>query len=246
MFYAIKKKTVVYVFLIMLSLSALVLVCAVKEAADDAAVSTMGESPVSEKIILVDPGHGGFDAGASDNGVSEKDINLSVALKLKNCLEEQGAKVVMTREEDVSTADDSREKGVSAKVSDLRKRREMIKDSGADAFISVHMNKFPQSKYWGAQVFYANNSDGSKKLGESIQKALPETLGDGNTRVAKSGDKSIYILKDAQIPSVIVECGFLSNPQEAEKLQDSDYQNKLAWAISMGIYDYFKEMAETK
>ncbi len=147
----------------------------------------------------------------------------------------------MTREEDISTADDSRARGVSAKVSDLKHRRTMRDESGAEAFVSVHMNKFPQAKYWGAQVFYAENSEESKALGESIQRALPETLNDGNTRAAKKSDGSIYILKNAKIPSVIVECGFLSNPDEADRLKDSDYRTKLAWAITMGIYDYFSD-----
>lgn len=241
MFYAVKKKTAVYGFLVVLAVTILVLLAAAREATQDITTPVTGESPISGKIILVDPGHGGFDAGAADNGVSEKDINLSVALKLKGFLEEQGAKVLMTREEDKATADEKREYGVSAKTSDLRNRRKMIQSSGADVFVSVHMNKFPQPKYWGAQVFYAAEPTESKRLGESIQKALPDTLGDGNTRVAKQADKSIYILKAAPIPSVIVECGFLSNPKEAQKLQQSDYQNKVAWAISMGIYDYFRD-----
>lgn len=195
-------------------------------------------SAVESKTILIDAGHGGFDAGASDNGISEKNINLNVAKNLKYLIEENGGKAAMTREDDVSTADENRTDGSSAKKSDLRRRRAMIKESGADMFVSVHMNKFPQREYWGAQVFYASSPEGSKRLGECIQSALARVLSDGNERVSKKAESSIFILKNAEIPSVIVECGFLSNPQEAEKLKDESYQKQLAQAIFEGICDF--------
>ncbi len=241
MFLSIKKQTLIYGFSILLAVSLLVLCVAVREAKEDISptVPTMNTALAGKKV-LIDAGHGGFDAGASANGIAEKDINLSVALKLRQCIEENGGSVVMTREEDCSTEGDDT-KGKSAKTADLKNRRAMVKESGADVFISIHMNKFPQEKYRGAQVFYADKSEESKRLGEIIQKTLPETLNDGNTRAAKNSGGKIFILKDAQIPSVIVECGFISNPEEAEKLKSSDYQSKLAWAIYLGIDNYFRE-----
>lgn len=242
MFLSIKKQTLIYGFSILLAVSLLTLCVAVKEAKEDInpSVPTMSTGLAGKKV-LIDAGHGGFDAGASANGILEKDINLSVALKLKQCIEENGGNAIMTREEDCSTAGSEDAKGKSAKISDLKNRRAMADESGADIFVSIHMNKFPQEKYKGAQVFYADNSEESRKLGEIIQKTLPETLNDGNTRAAKGSGGSIFILKDVKIPSVIVECGFISNPEEAENLKNNDYQNKLAWAIYLGIDNYFKE-----
>lgn len=239
MYLFVKKKAIIYTFLVLLGVSSIIITGAIKEAKTDAIKSVPASAPPADMTILIDAGHGGFDAGASANGILEKEVNLSVALKLKQCIEENGGRVVMTREEDCSTADNV-DKGKSAKVSDLKKRRAMIKESGADMFVSIHMNKFPQEKYKGAQVFYAKGNEESRRLGEEIQKALPLTLNDGNKRAAKESDGSIYILKDAQVPSVIVECGFLSNKEEAELLINEDYQNKLAWAIYLGIDNYIR------
>lgn len=239
LFISIKKNTIIYGFLILLAVSLLLLCYAAREATRDIE-ATGTPTPLSDKIILVDPGHGGFDAGASANGLSEKDINLSVAKKLKSWIEENGGIAVMTRDEDVSTADESKSGG-SAKVSDLKRRKAMVDESGADLFVSIHMNKFPEEKYWGAQVFYAASSDESKLLGETIQKAIKSTMNDGNERSAKKSDGGIFLLKDVKVPSVIVECGFLSNCTEAEKLKSEDYQSKIAFGICMGIGDYFAQ-----
>ena len=202
--------------------------------------SVSAQAAGSPPVLILDPGHGGADGGASANGLTEKDINLSVALKLKDKIEQNGGSVTMTRDGDYSTADENRTDGTSAKKSDLKRRREMVSESGANMFVSIHMNKFPQEKYWGAQVFYADTPDSSQKLGEAIQSALPRILNDGNERTAKKTNGSIYILKNASVPSVIVECGFLSNPNEAERLKSDDYQTQLADAIFEGICDYLK------
>lgn len=191
-------------------------------------------------VLQNNPPHGGFDAGASDNGVQEKDINLDVALRLKEYIEQGGGVAVLTRDEDVSTADPSRS-GTSAKQSDLSERKKLADTSGADIFVSIHMNKFPQAQYKGAQVFYSPEPEGGKRLGEEIQQSLKDVLQDGNERVAKKIDGGVFILKNTAIPSVIVECGFLSNPQEAELLQQEGYRQKLAWAVYMGITRYFNQ-----
>ncbi len=194
--------------------------------------------PVSNKIIVIDAGHGGFDAGASANGIAEKDINLEVALRLKDYLEQGGAIVLLTRNTDTSTASPETS-GISAKKSDLTERKNLADSSDADIFISIHMNKFPQEKYWGAQVFFSEKPEDGKRLGEEIQQGLKDVLQDENTRVAKKIDGGVFLLKNTTIPSVIVECGFLSNPKEAELLKQKDYQQKLAWGIYLGITRYF-------
>lgn len=236
MFMSIKSKTIIYAFSVLLAISIAVVFVSIKEVNDN---HTKPVTAPESKIILIDAGHGGFDAGASANGISEKDINLSVAQKLKDIISQNGGTAIMTRDSDTSTADENRSDGSSAKKSDLIRRKEMVKECNADIFVSIHMNKFPQEKYYGAQVFYASSPDDSRYLGENIQSALIRNLNDGNTRVAKKAENNIFILKNAEVPSVIVECGFLSNPQEAEKLKSDEYRAKLSSAIYDGICDFF-------
>lgn len=231
MFVSVKKRTLLWGMLLLLGVTAL-LFCGVfhQQQMAKEAVS----APLEGKVIVIDPGHGGFDAGASANDVTEKDINLAVALRLKACVEQGGGTAVLTRETDVSTAPEDTQ-GQSAKKADLTARKNLAQSAGADMFVSVHMNKFPQSQYKGAQVFYAATPTESQRLGETIQASLKEVLSDGNERMAKKTDGSIFILKDTTVPSVIVECGFLSNPEEAVLLQQEDYQEKLAQAIYQGL-----------
>ncbi|MEG1441952.1 MAG: N-acetylmuramoyl-L-alanine amidase CwlD [Oscillospiraceae bacterium] len=195
--------------------------------------------PTTNKTIVIDPGHGGVDAGASDNGLEEKEVNLSIALKLKEYIQQSGGVAILTREEDEGTHNNDRPNGVSQKQSDLEMRKNMAEEYSADAFVSIHMNKFPQAQYKGSQVFYANEPEQSRKLAESIQQALKDVLQDGNTREAKSNERNVLILKEVKVPSVIVECGFLSNPEEAELLKSDEYRDKIAWAIYIGIVKYF-------
>ena len=237
---SINKKIMIYGFTALLIVAIITVCLAAKDVKEDVEADYETEAPTSSingRTILVDPGHGGFDAGASKDNVLEKDLNLNVALKLKDKIRERGGNVLMTRDTDVSTADENRKDGSTKKASDLKKRKEMIKDS--DIAVSIHMNKFEQSKYWGAQVFYADRSEESKALGETIQESLKQYLSDGNQRVAKKSDGSIFLLKNADKPVVIVECGFLSNPDELERLKDDAYQNKIAEGICIGIEKYF-------
>ena len=194
--------------------------------------------PLGNKVIVVDPGHGGIDAGASDNGAVEKELNLEIANILKGYIEANGGVCYMTRVEDTNTADPNRSKGVSQKMSDLKMRKASIDEQKADIFISIHMNRFSQSQYKGLQVFYDDNIEESKILGEAIQNSVKDVLKDGNTRKAKATGDKIYILKGNKIPSVLVECGFLSNSEEAENLKNPDYQKKIAWGIFRGIIEY--------
>lgn len=197
--------------------------------------------PISGKVIVIDPGHGGFDAGASANGLEEKNINLDVAMYLKEYVEQGGGIAIMTRLDDVSTADADAE-GKNAKKSDLTNRKRLAETAEADAFISIHMNKFPQEQYKGAQVFYGSEPPEGKLLGDEIQSAFKEILNDGNQREAKKADKGIFILKDNLVPSVIAECGFLSNTAEARLLDDKEYQKKLAWSVYVGTVRFFNKL----
>ncbi len=200
--------------------------------------SPVFSTPLSGKVIVIDPGHGGFDAGASSQNISEKGINLEIALILKAFIEENGGTAVLTRSRDESTADPNRPKTMSQKKSDLLMRRDLPKKCGADIFVSIHLNKFSDSKYKGAQVFCAPNSKESEKLGNLLQASLIKNADPENNREMKTG-KSIFILKEPSVPSALIECGFLSNPSEAEKLTETAYQRKIAWAIFLGISEYF-------
>jgi N-acetylmuramoyl-L-alanine amidase len=195
---------------------------------------------IGSRVIIIDAGHGGMDGGASGrNGVLEKNINLAISQKLKAYIEEHGDTAVMIREIDeglYSNHGTVRNK----KNEDLKNRKNIIKEYNADLFISIHLNSFPQAQYYGAQVFYQKGEEKSQRLAKLAQEELIKILDKNNKRVEKSSD-SYYMLKGNTVPSIIVECGFLSNPNEEKLLQDEDYQNKIAWAIYSGIMRYFTE-----
>ena len=194
----------------------------------------------NNKVIVIDPGHGGIDGGAkSENGVIEKDINLSISLKTKAALESKGYKVIMTRSEDVGLYTEGK-KVREKKREDLGNRVKIKKDNKCDAFISIHQNMFPQKNCKGAQVWSANNEP-SQKLGRIIQQKFKEEVDQNNKREAKVAKKEYKILNDGyEGASVIVECGFLSNPEECELLGKEDYQNKIANTLANAIDEYFK------
>lgn len=195
-----------------------------------------------KEVILIDPGHGGYDGGAvSKNGTVEKDLNLSIALKLKKQLESEGYTVYMTREGDESL-NGSGKSGGSKKVEDLNNRCNLKKETRCQMFISIHQNTFPQSKIKGAQVWYSD-FESSKILANKVQLALRDTLDPQNHRVEKPAGKQYRILRDGyEAPSIIVECGFITNPEEEAKLKDEVYQDKIATAIVAGVKVYFEEM----
>ena len=194
----------------------------------------------NNKVIVIDPGHGGIDGGAkSENGVIEKDINLSISLKTKAALDSKGYKVIMTRSEDVGLYTEGK-KVREKKIEDLGNRVKIKKENKCDAFISIHQNMFPQKNCKGAQVWSANNEP-SQKLGKIIQQKFKEEVDQNNKREAKVAKKEYKILNDGyEGASVIVECGFLSNPEECELLGKEDYQNKIANTLANAIDEYFK------
>lgn len=189
---------------------------------------------------MANSAHGGFDGGAvASDGTVEKDINLKITLAVAKFLRQSGFNVVLTRENDVSTDDVETEKISTRKKSDLKNRLNLMKDYKDAVFVSIHLNKFTTSAANGSQVFYSRSEE-SKRLGDCIQKSIVAKLQPENTRVNKLATSSTYLLYNATVPSVLVECGFLSNKSELEKLKDQDYQNKMAFSIYCGILEYFK------
>lgn len=189
-----------------------------------------------EKIcVVVDPGHGGFDPGKIGiNGVQEKDVNLSIAKRVQEYLEANDIEVVMTREED---EDLSQGEGSHKKVRDMKNRIALIEQASAVLAVSIHQNSYPQEYVRGAQVFYHGSSKEGEQLAKILQEQIVKKADRENKRQIKANN-SYYLLKKTGVPIVIVECGFLSNKEEAQKLSSSRYQDRMAWAIAMGIQVY--------
>ncbi|HEX3015354.1 MAG TPA: N-acetylmuramoyl-L-alanine amidase CwlD [Desulfobacteria bacterium] len=195
---------------------------------------------VAGKTIVIDPGHGGVDPGAvGPNKVLEKDINLAVAKRLKDYIQQGGGRVIMIREEDVDLSSPETSGLLAKKREDLAKRLAIAEESKADLYISVHTNSFPGQNLTGAQTFYHKESAQGMAVGKAIQAELVREFPD-NKRVAKS-NQDFFVLKKNSVPAVTVEVGFISNPAEETKLQDPEHQNKLAVAIYRGISKYFNE-----
>lgn len=193
-----------------------------------------------EKVILIDPGHGGIDGGAaSKDGTVEKNINLNIGLLLGANLQSQGYKVEYTRTEDVGLYSEG--KSVKEKkYEDLNKRVELKKETGCDVFVSIHLNTFPQASCKGAQVWYSN-FEGSSKLAQIIQSNVKEKVDNDNKRMPKAAGTQYKVLRgNDNMAGVIVECGFLSNSEEAEKLKNEDYQRKIADIIAESISIYLE------
>ncbi|MTI48297.1 N-acetylmuramoyl-L-alanine amidase CwlD [Sporosalibacterium faouarense] len=196
---------------------------------------------IANKVIVIDPGHGGVDPGAiSNSGVKEKNINLLIAKKLKRLLEQSGTIVILTREEDVGLYTEKSTTYRQKKNEDLRNRRIMANEINPDIFITIHLNSFPQSRYYGAQTFFQQGSEEGKKLAVLIQEELKNVLDEDNGRVPQSRD-TIYLLREVKALAVLIECGFLSNPEESSLLNNPVYQEKIAWSIYTGIIRYLNE-----
>lgn len=171
-------------------------------------------------------------------GTTEAETNLKIALKLQNLLEQSGATVILTRSDENAIYDLDSKTLREKKISDIHNRVKIGNENQADIFVSIHLNKIPQSQYYGWQTFYKEGNEQSMKLAKSIQGNLNDSIQRENNRVAMKID-NIYIVKHVEIPITIVECGFLSNPEEEKLLLEDNYQNKLAWGIYNGIMDYF-------
>jgi len=195
--------------------------------------------PVSNKVIVLDAGHGKPDEGAqSSNGTTEAETNLKITLKVQSLLEQSGATVVLTRSDENAIYDLDKTTLKQKKISDIHNRVKIGNESSADIFVSIHLNKISQQQYYGWQCFYKQNDEKSTALAKSLQENLNDSIQKENKRVSMKLD-NVYIIKHVEIPISIVECGFLSNPEEETQLLSDDYQNRLAWGIYNGIMDYF-------
>lgn len=205
--------------------------------AKEAAVYTNGlPQQVEERVVVIDVGHGGKDPGkVGVNGELEKDINLAIALKLEKFLKQSDVSVIMTRHEDIGLYD---EDAGNKKVQDMRRRVEFIEESGADLVVSIHQNSYRDSSVRGPQCFYYGSSSEGERAALIIQEQLNEGMEIERSRSAKA-NSSYYMLKRSSVPTVIAECGFLSNGEEAVLLTNEKYQEKLAWNLYLGILAYF-------
>lgn len=193
-------------------------------------------------VVVIDAGHGGADPGkVGRTGSLEKEINLDIARKLRVRLEQDGIRVVMTREnEDGLYSQDAQNK----KREDMEARVRVIAEAKPDFAVSIHQNSFPSEDCKGAQVFYYKDSEESKKLAEVLQDMFPQVLQDGNTRQAKA-NSDYYLLRKTACPIVIAECGFLSNAAEEALLMSDAYREKVAEALYLGIVKYISESVGT-
>lgn len=198
---------------------------------------------VNKKVIVLDAGHGGIDGGCvSVNGVAEKGINLSIVQTLRDCFDILGFDVVCTREDDRSIHDSGVEGIGKQKLSDMKNRLDIINRYDDALVLSVHQNQFVDERYSGAQMFYAKDNDDSRRLAECMKKQFVALLQPNNERETKPVGKEIYLIHNAKSPSVLVECGFLSNHDEAKLLESADYQKKVAFTILTGAHEYLLTM----
>lgn len=187
-------------------------------------------------VVAIDAGHGGNDPGKTVGEILEKDINLEIALLIRDLLIQKDIEVLLTREDDRGLYD---ENASNKKVSDMKKRCELINSQGVDVLVSIHQNSYSSPGVKGAQVFYYESSKEGKKLANLIQNSIKNMVDTENKRKEKA-DNSYYLLINANMPAVIVECGFLTNNAEREKLLSKSYQEKLAKAIVAGIEQFFE------
>ncbi len=211
--------------------------------ANSRATVTVG-APVDEQfpVIILDAGHGGIDSGCvSVNGAEEKDINLDIMLTLRDMLEMSGYEVIVTRDTDKSIHDTGVQGLGKQKLSDMENRLAIINGQDKGVFISIHQNQFTDPKYSGAQMFYPLTDSESEKLAGILQKSFVDFLQPDNKRETKPVTDEIYLLNNAKCPRVMVECGFLSNPDEAALLETEEYRQKVAFTIFTGICEYLGE-----
>ena len=197
------------------------------------------EPPPTYPTIIIDAGHGGEDGGAiGKNGAYEKDINLEIAKKLKAILDANGIPCVLTRTTDILLYDRNADYEGKKKKLDLLARREFAEGYDNAIFISIHQNSYPKEQYSGFQAYYSPNDPTSKSLAVLIENSIRDSLQPQNNRASKQADSSIYLLDNLQCPSVLLECGFLSNQDECAMLCDEEYQNRLCEAIASGIINF--------
>lgn len=199
------------------------------------------DTDVGNVTIVIDAGHGGEDGGCEGNGLVEKDLNLDISMRLASLLREAGVNVVMTRETDILLYDKNSDYEGKKKVQDVRRRLEIATEQENAVLVSIHMNYFAETKYSGLQVWYSKNDSKSRILANLIQTEVKTTLQPNNKRSIKEATSGIFLLNNATFPSVLVECGFLSNTDEARALGDAEYRQALAKSIFDAIIKYISQ-----
>lgn len=221
--------------LVILSLLAVIMLAAVFAAAVPKPTSV-----TAQPVILIDPGHGGVDGGAVGiTGAVEKDINLQIALRLRDVLTRAGFVVIMTREDDRSIHDSSAQTVREQKVSDLRNRLAMTELYPDSVLISIHQNTLSDSSVKGAQVFFSPNAQSSRQLAQCVQDSFNAQLNDRSKEIKQAG-KNLYLFYYAKNTAILAECGFLSNSDEESHLRTEEYQDKIVFAIYKGLLEYLK------
>ncbi len=204
----------------------------------ESAMAQAGE----KQVIILDPGHGGADGGGVGiNGIIEKDINLNISKYLGSLLNLSGYEVVYTREEDISIYDNGIEGLRNQKVSDMKNRLEIVNKYPDSIFFSIHQNQYTDSAYFGGQMFYTTNNNNNFRLATIMQEKFAE-LQPGNDRDVKLIDNGLYLFKETKQPALLIECGFLSNPNDAVNLNNPEYQKKVAFTIYRGLTEYLTEV----
>lgn len=220
------------IFLLILAFTFVIAACFGINAVSDRSVESNKTVYTSRNTVVIDAGHGGKDAGTSGvDGALEKDVNLNIALSLYDFLMVSGINTLLTRDGDYEMYSD----GEIRDHSDLYNRMDFINSVPSSILISIHQNHFEDEKEWGTQIWYSANTELSKTLADNILKNIKDNLQPENNRLNKASDDSYYLLYKASVPSIMVECGFMSNIDENKKLQDSEYQNDIAYSILTGI-----------
>lgn len=226
--------------IVMTCLLVLSILIVVKESAEYVSVLKENGTKETRHTIVIDPGHGGNDPGkVAINSALEKDVNLAIALKLKKYLEQEDMEVVMTRQEDKGLYEET---DSNKKVHDMKNRLAIMEGAKPALVVSVHQNSYPEESVSGVQVFYYRDSAEGKRAALLVQEQMIATLQPAKEREAKE-NSTYYILKKTTVPTIIVECGFLSNREEADRLTFEDYQERVAWAIHLGIMRYINSGA---
>lgn len=232
------KKNIFYIPIVLIIITILLL-SFINIAHDTKETSTL---PIKNKVIVIDAGHGGPDPGAVGRLEKKEDtLNLEITLRLRRLLEQSGAIVILTREDEKGLHTEKSSTLREKKNEDLRNRRILINGSNADVLLSIHMNKFTQSKYYGAHAFYKYKCENSKTLALLIQEELRNVLDKDNKRVPQPR-RNIYLIRRSEPPAVLVEAGFMSNINEEKLLNDPTYQEKIAWALYIGLIKYFYQL----
>ncbi len=224
-------------FLLVLSILFALLFAVAEGTRSKTELNTMNKGTTSpSKTVILDAGHGGEDGGASSaDGLLEKDLNLALALTMRDILATNGVNVILTRDTDTLLYDRNVDFHGRKKMLDMAARLKIAENTADAVFVSIHMNTYPHPSCQGVQVWYSENNDASLELAKTIQSTTKELLQNENDRPVKRSGSSIYLLHHLECPAVLVECGFLSSPEEAALLGDENYRQQLALTLCMGI-----------